>query len=48
VSGRDRVLLTISLSEPLGADEATGEGGWCYKLVAAVIVIPQAWRGARP
>jgi len=45
---RDRVLLTVSLSEPLGADEATSDSGWCYKLVAAVIVIPRAWRGARP
>jgi hypothetical protein len=44
VDATDRVLLTVSLSEPLGVDDAAGTGGWCYKLVAAVIVIPRAWR----
>lgn len=49
----DRVLLTVSLSEPM---DKTGEPGaghlnpdlscaLCYKLVASVMVIPQAWRG---
>jgi hypothetical protein len=47
VDERDRALMTVSLSEPLGVDEATGDSGWCYKLIAAVIVIPRAWRGAR-
>lgn len=30
-----KLLLTISLSEPFS--------GFCYKLVAAVVVLPQAW-----
>jgi len=33
----DKVLLTISLGEPL-AD------GYCYKLVAGVIVLPRRWK----
>lgn len=37
---QDRVILTISLSEPLE--------GYCYKLVAAVIVVPPAWLPPRP
>jgi len=32
-----RILFTISLSEPLE--------GVCYKLVAAVVVVPLAWHG---
>jgi len=32
-----RILFTISLSEPLD--------GVCYKLVAAVVVVPLAWHG---
>jgi hypothetical protein len=31
-----KVLLTVSLGEPFGGD--------CYKLVAAVIVVPRLWR----
>jgi hypothetical protein len=30
-----KLLLTISLSEPFS--------GFCYKLVAGVVVLPQAW-----
>ncbi|NPV81692.1 MAG: hypothetical protein HPY52_15765 [Firmicutes bacterium] len=32
----DKILLTISLGEPFE--------GYCYKLVAAIIVLPQSWR----
>ena len=35
----DEILLTVSLGEPYGAD--------CYKLVAAVIVLPRSWIKAR-
>ena len=38
VQADDRLLFTVSISEPLG------EGQWCYKLVAAVFAVPQAWR----
>jgi hypothetical protein len=38
VRADDRLLFTVSLSEPLG------QGQWCYKLVAAVFVVPTAWR----
>lgn len=33
---RDRVLFTISLGEPFN--------GYCYKLVTAIIVLPESWR----
>jgi hypothetical protein len=45
ITVQDRVLLTVSLSEPLGENMAQHENGMCYKLAAAVIVVPQEWRG---
>ena len=36
LSADDKVLLTVSLGEPFQGD--------CYKLVAAVIVVPRSWR----
>lgn len=52
VHSDDRVLLTISLSEPMdktesGADYLTPDlsRALCYKLVASVMIIPRAWRG---
>jgi hypothetical protein len=35
ISDDQRILFTISLSEPFN--------GLCYKLVAAVVVVPEAW-----
>jgi hypothetical protein len=45
LSATDRVLLTISLSEPHGEHPVGNETGLCYKL-AAVIVVPKEWRGS--
>jgi hypothetical protein len=36
------VLLTVSLSEPFQSDSAAEM--YCYKLVAAVIVLPHSWQ----
>lgn len=36
-AGLNEFILTISLGEPFE--------GYCYKLVAAVIVLPRSWRG---
>lgn len=35
ISENRKILFTLSLSEPLG--------GVCYKLIAAVIVVPPNW-----
>jgi len=45
LSAEDRILLTVSLSEPLGDNPVQNETGTCYKLAAAVIVVPPEWRG---
>lgn len=39
----DRLLLTVSLSEPLGDKPVENDTGLCFKLVAAVIVLPRTW-----
>jgi hypothetical protein len=44
IAATDRVLLTVSLSEPLGGQPVRNEDGLCYKLAAAVIVVPPDWR----
>ena len=47
IAGDDRVLLTVSLSEPLNdAQEVGAKSGWCYKMAAGVLVLPRDWRGA--
>lgn len=46
VGDDDRVLLTVSLSEPLDGDHAVGaKSGWCFKMAAGVVVLPREWRG---
>ena len=46
VQDDDRVLLTVSLSEPLDGEKAVGaKSGWCYKMAAGVVVLPREWRG---
>jgi hypothetical protein len=43
VGPKDRLLLTVSLSEPFSEKEDAEPS--CYKLVAAVLKIPSEWRG---
>jgi hypothetical protein len=44
LQAEDAVLLTVSLSEPFQSDSAAP--ACCYKLVAAVIVLPRSWQEA--